>query len=281
MPRHSSSASRPPSPWSAGPVTGSSQARTRSSRPSGRRPSSQSRPLCYRAATDANQPRAAPAPSTRSRPATARTPRLDARHRRGRHRRRPVRRVARDCRRRVGVRRGGLQPLRGRPARPRPGAPGHPVRPADRHLRPHRQGRAGPPGRPQARDRHLRRSDPGDHRRHHRDRGQGLLDQRRVRPGRHHLGRARYGQRPAARRLDDHPAAGPGTAAAARRVRGLHLRAQVPRDHPVHPADPGVPGRRGQAADHHGLPEPELLRQPELRRRRPPPGATSASRWPS
>ena len=54
--------------------------------------------------------------------------------------------------------------------------------------------------------------------------------------------------------------------AAARGIRGFHLRAQGPRDHPVHPADPGVPGRRGQAADHHRLPQPELLRQPELRR---------------
>ena len=71
---------------------------------------------------------------------------------------------------------------------------------------------------------------------------------------------------PAARRLDDHPAARPRPAPAARGVRGLDLRAQGARDHPVDPADPGLPRRGGQAADHHGLPQPELLRQQELRR---------------
>ena len=42
-------------------------------------------------------------------------------------------------------------------------------------------------------------------------------------------------------------------------------RAQAQGDHPVDPPDRGLPGRRGQAADHHRLPQPELLRQPELR----------------
>ena len=51
------------------------------------------------------------------------------------------------------------------------------------------------------------------------------------------------------------------------RLRGLGLRAQGQGDHPVDPPDPGVPGRRGQAADHREVPQPELLRQPELRRR--------------
>ena len=46
---------------------------------------------------------------------------------------------------------------------------------------------------------------------------------------------------------------------------GGPLRAQDPRDHPVDPADPGVPGDRRQEEDHGGLPQPELLRQPELR----------------
>ena len=69
-----------------------------------------------------------------------------------------------------------------------------------------------------------------------------------------------------ARRLDHHPAARPRPAPAAGGVRGHHLRAQGARDHPVDPPDPGLPGRGGQAGDHHRLPQPELLRQPELRR---------------
>ena len=43
------------------------------------------------------------------------------------------------------------------------------------------------------------------------------------------------------RRLDDHPAARPRPAPAGGGVRGHYLRAQVQRDHPVDPADPGVP----------------------------------------
>ena len=69
-------------------------------------------------------------------------------------------------------------------------------------------------------------------------------------------------------------------------VRGLDLRAQVPRDHPVDPPDRGVPGRGGQAGDHHRLPQPELLRQQLVRREggrqgllRQGPRATSP--WPS
>ena len=54
-------------------------------------------------------------------------------------------------------------------------------------------------------------------------------------------------------------------------------RAQAQGDHPVDPGDPGVPGRGGQAEDHHRLPQPELLRQPELRREGRGPEPTSAS----
>ena len=51
---------------------------------------------------------------------------------------------------------------------------------------------------------------PGEiDRRHDLDRGQGLLEQRRVRSGRHRLGRSRHRLRPAARRVDHHPAARP------------------------------------------------------------------------
>ena len=47
---------------------------------------------------------------------------------------------------------------------------------------------------------------------------------------------------------------------------GPDRRAQAQGDHPVDPADPALRGRPGKQDDHHGLPEPELLRQPELRR---------------
>ena len=73
-----------------------------------------------------------------------------------------------------------------------------------------------------------------------------LLEQPRLRPGGHRVGRPRHRLRPAARRLDDHPAARPRAAPAAGGVRGHDLRAQGPRDHPVDPPDPGVPGRGGK-----------------------------------
>ena len=83
----------------------------------------------------------------------------------------------------------------------------------------------------------------------------------------------------AARRLDDHPAARPP---AAPRPRTLvrdpsSRRAQDQGDHPVDPRDRRPTRARRQAADHHRLPEPELLRQRVVRRRRPPRRATSAS----
>ena len=70
------------------------------------------------------------------------------------------------------------------------------------------------------------------------------------------------------RRLDDHPAARPRAAArpGARPGPAPDRRAQAQGDHPVDPPDQGVPGRGGQADDHHRLPQPELLREPELRR---------------
>ena len=94
----------------------------------------------------------------------------------------------------------------------------------------------------QARGRHLR-PDPGrDDRRDDRHRGQGLLGRT---PGFDPVGivsaGARHAVRPAARRLDDHPAARPGPPPAAdARSTARTLRAQDPRDHPVRPADPGV-----------------------------------------
>ena len=43
-------------------------------------------------------------------------------------------------------------------------------------------------------------------------------------------------------------------------------RAQAQGDHPVDPADRASPGRGRQAEDHHRLPQPELLREPGVRR---------------
>ena len=73
------------------------------------------------------------------------------------------------------------------------------------------------------------------------------------------------------RRFDDHPAARPGPRLLDPELRagpGPDDRAQAQGDHPVDPGDAVLrrAGRRRQAADHHRLPQPELLRQPELRR---------------
>ena len=54
----------------------------------------------------------------------------------------------------------------------------------------------------------------------------------------------RHDQRPATRRIDDHPAARPGPAPPAERLRGQSRGAEDPRDHPVDPADPGLSRRR-------------------------------------
>ena len=100
------------------------------------------------------------------------------------------------------------------------------------------------------------------------DRGQDLLGQRRLRPARDRLGRHRQPARQQPRRVDDHPAARPPAPPRPDPRPGPEpdVRAEDQGDHPVDPADRGVPGRRRQAADHHRLPEPELLRQPDLRR---------------
>ena len=155
------------------------------------------------------------------------------------------------------------------PACPIPrGADQHRVRAADGHLRPDRQDRARPPRRPQARGRHLRPAAGRDHRRDDRDRGQGLLEQRRAstrsassRPASTPI------SRPAARRLHDHPAARPRPAPAAGGVRGLRPTSARSREiiQSIRLTQ-AYPGRGRQAADHHRLPQPELLRQPELRR---------------
>ena len=118
-----------------------------------------SRSLCYRAATDADQPRAASAPPSGARASPAGTSRI---HRRSDRRRRPhlLLLATASWRRRGRLRRGRLRPLRGGPARPEEGAHEHRVRAADGHLRPDRQGRARPPRRPEARARRRSTSCP-------------------------------------------------------------------------------------------------------------------------
>ncbi len=135
------------------------------------------------------------------------------------------------------------------------------------HLRPDRQGRARALRRRQAPGRDVRsrsRRSCSTRRRPSRTRPSGRT---RVRPAGHHLGHARLLPRQQPRRLDDHPAARPSQAPAVRSRPGPEpdRGTQGQGDHPVDPGDAGVPRRAGQAGHHHGLPEPELLRQPELR----------------
>ena len=86
----------------------------------------------------------------------------------------------------------------------------------DDRLRPDRQDRAGPLRRRQARGRHVRRDPEGPARRDDRGRGQDLLGERRVRPGRDRVGGARLAPGRQPRRLDDHPAARPQHACSTR-----------------------------------------------------------------
>ena len=98
------------------------------------------------------------------------------------------------------------------------------------------------------------------------DRGQGLLGQPGLRPGRHRAAPASTPS-PAGRAA---PRRSPSSSSAPdcsrRGVRAADLRAQDQGDHPVDPPDRGVSGRGRQAADHHRVPQPELLRQQQLRR---------------
>ena len=85
-------------------------------------------------------------------------------------------------------------------------------------------------------------------------------------------GRDGPGERP--RRLDDHPAARPG-AAAARGRRWSPAPTSTcarPRRSSSPPGSRGVPRPDRQAADHHRLPEPDLLRPRRVRDRRGRPG---------
>ena len=185
-------------------------------------------------------------------------------HRHPDHRRpreRPARRGRHDVHGRC------VQLLRAGPAGPQGGAHRPRLRAADDRLRPHRQGRARAPRRAQRRE--VVRFDqiPGE-----------MLDATTA------IEDQNFWKNPG---FDPFAIVSAGLDTIAGRPRGastitqqlvrarllppeafdgLDLRAQDPRDHPVDPPDRGVPGRRGQAGDHHRLPQPELLRQPDLRR---------------
>ena len=157
MPRHSSSASSPRRPVAVHAALYVTVRAFGSSGLAGRRLTVRSRPLCYRAATHADQPRAPPAPQTGA-PAPPQGGWLGAPSSRDRHPHRPARPGRHDDRDRSRLRRGHVQPLCRRPARPQ-GRPDRPrLRAADDHLRPHRQVRTRPPWRAQARGGHVRRT---------------------------------------------------------------------------------------------------------------------------
>ena len=83
------------------------------------------------------------------------------------------------------------------------------------------------------------------------------------------VGRDRQPPRQQPRRLDDHPAARPPAAArsgARRRIRSGRFERKIKEIIQSIRLTEAYPGDRGQAADHRRLPEPELLRQPDVRR---------------
>ena len=153
------------------------------------------------------------------------------------------------------------------PRGPAAGARRPRVHAADDRLRPDRSGPARAARRRPPRGRDLRRHPARPHRRDDLDRGQDVLGELGLRPGRLHRGRDRHDPGPRPRWLDDHPAARARAPAPVHCLRRQRLRAQGQGDHPVDPPDPGLSGRGRQAGDHREVPEPELLRQPELRRR--------------
>ena len=147
-------------------------------------------------------------------------------------------------------------------------------------LRPDRQGRARPVRRREARGRRVRRHPADRHRRPDRGRGQDVLGERRLRPARDHLGRPRQPPRQQPRRLDDHPAARPPAPARPRprrRTRTATVERKLKEIIQSIRLTEAYPGDRRQAADHRRLPQPELLRQPELRGEGGGQGRTSAS----
>ena len=199
--------------------------------------------------------------------------------RRRRHRPPPAPpRLARLGRPRRGLRRRRrVQPLQPRPAGPEDGLREHRLRRGDDRLRPHRQGRAGPL-RPRApRDVVKFAEIPGEVV----DATTAIEDKTfwentGFDPAGVRLGRPRHAAGQRARRLDDHPAAGPQAPAARAAFADTYERKIKEIIQSVRLTQ-GLPRARGQAADHRHLPEPQLLRQPELRREGRGPRATSAS----
>ena len=140
--------------------------------------------------------------------------------------------------------------------------------PADGRVRPDRQGPAGPPRRRPPRGRDLRP----------RSRPRSSTPRRRSRTRRSGRTRASIppasSRRPSTRSRATTAAAPRSPSSSCARAccppsafDGQRLRAQGQGDHPVDPPDRGLPGRGRQAGDHGEVPQPELLRQPELRRR--------------
>ena len=119
--------------------------------------------------------------------------------------------------------------------------------PADGRVRPHGKVQLAQARRRPPRGRDLRRDPARPHRRDDLDRGQDVLGELGLRPGRLRRGRDRHHPGPRPRWLDDHPAArARATASRPARFERQRLRAQGQGDHPVDPPDRGVPGRGGK-----------------------------------
>ena len=131
------------------------------------------------------------------------------------------------------------------------------------------QDRAGPVRRRQARGRHLRPDPAGPARRDDGGRGQDVLGERGLRPGGDRLGRprARCAATPAAPRPSPSSSSGRGCSTRrSSRTRTGPPSASSRRSSSRSGVTQAFPGETGKQHDHHGLPQPELLRQPELRR---------------
>ena len=159
-----------------------------------------------------------------------------------------------------------LQLLRRGPARPGRSAQQHRLRAADDHLRPDRQGRARPVRRPASASSSPTTSCPArssTRRPRSRTRTSGAT---RASTSRASSPPALDTSGPAARRLDDHPAARPRAAPAAEAFDGSDYERKVREIIQSIRLTQAFPGEEGKKTDHHRLPQPELLRQPELRR---------------
>ena len=80
--------------------------------------------------------------------------------------------------------------------------------------------------------------------------------------------------RPAAAPRSPSSLSGPGSCPTSTSAATRPPTREGPRDHPGDPPDRAYPGHRRQARDHGGLPQQQQLREPLLRRARPPRGPT-------